>query len=428
MKLTIHRGTNQIGGCVTEIESNGYKIFIDFGEQLPGMEKIELPPIEGLTCGDVSKSALFISHYHSDHIGKIGDTVADLSIYVGETALEIYKCLETRRTYIRDNPEVAERHKKNVERAETIITFKALQKIIIGGITVTPLFVDHSAFDAYMFVIEAEGKRLLHTGDFRGHGFRSKELIPTLKRHAKNIDYIISEGSNVPRPDAIIQTEQELQKDFETQFRKNKYNFVLTSSSNIDRILALYHAAKKAKRCFVCDVSQAKILKIVSENYKEHTQFYNIDYDQTTNPAGRFFVFTREGFANFSQEGTLKSYLEKYGFCMLIRANKSFQPLLEEYSQSSETKMFYSMWEGYLDSTDAAFSESLYNFVKPYHFETKHTSGHAYVDTLHSVFDTIRPKSGIIPIHTEAPEKFQELFSNHTIIVLKDGDSINCNQ
>lgn len=38
MKLTIHRGTNQIGGCITEIESSGYKIFIDFGEQLPGTE------------------------------------------------------------------------------------------------------------------------------------------------------------------------------------------------------------------------------------------------------------------------------------------------------------------------------------------------------------------------------------------------------
>lgn len=59
MKLTIHRGTNQIGGCITEIESNGYKIFIDFGEQLPGTEIKELNPIDGLTCGDISKSALF---------------------------------------------------------------------------------------------------------------------------------------------------------------------------------------------------------------------------------------------------------------------------------------------------------------------------------------------------------------------------------
>ena len=80
MKITIHRGTNQIGGCVVEIESNGYKVFIDFGEQLPGTENTELPPIEGLTCGNVSKSALFITHYHGDHIGKICDTITELPI------------------------------------------------------------------------------------------------------------------------------------------------------------------------------------------------------------------------------------------------------------------------------------------------------------------------------------------------------------
>ena len=38
MKITIHRGTNQIGGCIAEIKSCGYKVFIDFGEQLPETE------------------------------------------------------------------------------------------------------------------------------------------------------------------------------------------------------------------------------------------------------------------------------------------------------------------------------------------------------------------------------------------------------
>jgi len=27
MKLTIHRGTNQIGSCITETESNGYNTY-----------------------------------------------------------------------------------------------------------------------------------------------------------------------------------------------------------------------------------------------------------------------------------------------------------------------------------------------------------------------------------------------------------------
>ncbi|GAB1431636.1 hypothetical protein MASR2M29_02610 [Spirochaetota bacterium] len=421
MRLTIHRGSNQIGGCITEIESNAYKIFIDFGEQLPGTEIKELNLIDGLTCGDVSKSALFITHYHGDHIGKICDTVVDLPIYVGKTALEIFNCLESRLSFIPD-PKESEKHKKIVERIKTIKTFKALQKIKIGGITVTPLFIDHSAFDAYMLIVEVDNKRILHTGDFRGHGFRRKGLIPTLKSYAKNIDYIISEGSNIQRPNATIQTEYELQKDFELQFKNNKYNFVLVSSTNIDRIFALYHASKNAKRCFVCDNYQTKILKIISENHKQYTNFYDIDFNQTTSPVGRFIVLKRRGRNPLSFNGKLKPYLEKNGFCMLIRANDAFKPILEEYSKSDKAKIYYSMWNGYLDSSKTAFNESLCVFLKPYKFDYKHTSGHADLKTLKAVFETVKPKSGIIPIHTEAPEMFQELFNEQTIILLKDGD------
>ena len=36
MKIVIHRGTNQIGGCLTEIISyRGTKILIDIGANLP---------------------------------------------------------------------------------------------------------------------------------------------------------------------------------------------------------------------------------------------------------------------------------------------------------------------------------------------------------------------------------------------------------
>lgn len=74
MKITIHRGTDQVGDCVTEYESNGWKLFVDYGEQLPGTSTVKkLLKIDGLTCGDASHSALLITHYHGDHVGKIAD-------------------------------------------------------------------------------------------------------------------------------------------------------------------------------------------------------------------------------------------------------------------------------------------------------------------------------------------------------------------
>lgn len=42
MNITIHRGANQIGGCITEISSDNCKLLIDFGSNLPGNQKAEL--------------------------------------------------------------------------------------------------------------------------------------------------------------------------------------------------------------------------------------------------------------------------------------------------------------------------------------------------------------------------------------------------
>ena len=38
MEVIIHKGTNQIGGCITEIRTNKTRIIIDFGEDLPSEE------------------------------------------------------------------------------------------------------------------------------------------------------------------------------------------------------------------------------------------------------------------------------------------------------------------------------------------------------------------------------------------------------
>ena len=64
MNIRIHRGTHQIGGCVTEYEYESWRLFVDYGEQLPGAPKTEKLQVEGLTYGDLSKSALLITHYH----------------------------------------------------------------------------------------------------------------------------------------------------------------------------------------------------------------------------------------------------------------------------------------------------------------------------------------------------------------------------
>ena len=110
---------------------------------------------------------------------------------------------------------------------------------------------------------------------------------------------------------------------------------------------------------------------------------------------------------------------------MLIRTNVAFKPLLEKYINLAETKIYYSMWDGYLDNSSQAFNETLYSFLEPYgDIKHLHTSGHTDLKTLREVFEIVKPKRGIIPIHTENPEKFQTLYDKQTIILLEDGETL----
>lgn len=61
----------------------------------------------------------------------------------------------------------------------------------------------------------------------------------------------MSEGTNVERSkDTKTKTERDVKDEFVDNFKENKYNVVYVSSTNIDRLFALYHAACEADRIF----------------------------------------------------------------------------------------------------------------------------------------------------------------------------------
>ena len=66
MQIKVYNG-NQIGGCLTIVESNkGTRICLDIGENLPSIDKKEIPNLElvGLTRKPRNIDAIFVSHYH----------------------------------------------------------------------------------------------------------------------------------------------------------------------------------------------------------------------------------------------------------------------------------------------------------------------------------------------------------------------------
>ena len=208
MTITIHRGTHQIGGCVTEYESEGWKLFVDYGEELQGGPKSGTLKVEGLTHGYLSKSALLITHYHGDHIGSVVDLPESLPIYMGGLGVKIQNLLSTQLSH-RDD-----RQAKLKERLDSFHTFKPNDVLNIGPFKITPINIDHSAFDAYAFKIEAEKMSIYHTGDFRTHGFRSGKFSKLMEKYVGNVDYIVSEGTNIRRITKGAEKESDLQKRF----------------------------------------------------------------------------------------------------------------------------------------------------------------------------------------------------------------------
>lgn len=412
MRITIHRGTEQIGGCVTEYEHNGWRLFVDYGEQLPGTAKSDKPlEIEGLTKGDLSKSALLITHYHSDHIGRIGELLPELPIYIGKVARDIQEYVSEHKRFV--DPEGL----AVVERLKCANTYVPGEAFKFGPFTIMPVTIDHSAFDAYAFKIEADGVLAFHTGDFRTHGFRSSKLPAVIEKYVGKVDYLVCEATNASRPDATAETEHDLQKRFEQAFRDNKYNIVYLSSTNIDRLFALYHAALKAGRPFYVDGYQRHIMDIVTQRdtlWGKSSLYKYGKYEPKT---------LQRDSDDFRIIPEFEKFLEEQGYVLIARASKRFDDFIAKMPGEPK-KRYLSSWSGCLDPDSEAYNPSLAASLSD-GFEYMHTSGHCDMASLESLIEMLSP-SAIIPIHTDNAQAFaKRLYDRWPVILLKDGESIN---
>lgn len=409
MKITIHRGTYQIGGCVTEYEHKGWKLFVDYGEQLPGSPKLKSLEIDGLTKGDISKSALLITHYHGDHIGCIRELPKELPLYIGKLGRDIQLALSEHLSYVDENQNMV------IERLNTSREFSPGQLFSIGPFNVMPVTIDHSAFDAYAFKIEADGVSIFHTGDFRTHGFRSKKLKKMLEQYVGKVDYVVCEGTNVSRPDATSCTEAELQKAFENALTQKIGHIVYLSSTNIDRLFSLYHAALRAGMPFFVDAYQKQVMDIVtkSDSLWSKSKLYRYgEYEPLT--------LFRKG-NDFTFNDKFVETIRDKGYVLIARANPRFDKLIRELP--GEKKNYLSMWQGYLDERKDAYNAALAKALEG-GYEYLHTSGHCDMTSMNNLFRLLHPKA-IIPIHTDNPDKFAELFCEECpVIRLHDGESI----
>lgn len=379
MKIHIHRGQNQIGGNIIEIATDKTKILLDVGLELNDNNEQPLPKIPGL-FDYAGYDAIFISHYHGDHVGLAYYTHKDIPIYIGKASYNIIQA--------------SDRYKKiNTITPKGFLSHK--QTIIIGDISVTPYLCDHSAFDSYMLLCEVDGETALYTGDFRSNGRKSFDVL--LNTLPKNVDTLLCEGTTLSRDNYVAVSEKELEEHAVDLFRKTTGSiFILQSSMNIDRIVTMYRAAKQSNRVFMEDVYMAGITTAAGKNIP-NPNFDDV-YAFITSPAKYNML------AKYKHKAG-KSFISKRPFVMCVRNSMlRYMKSLANKLSFENGILVYSVWNGYREMENMKFflSECEKLGLK---IVTLHTSGHADEKTIKRLIETVNPKT-LIPIHTENAERF----------------------
>ena len=426
MHLIIHRGTNEIGGSCVELSTGKSRILIDFGmplvndkkesfdskiltnKSLDDLKKLKiLPDIKGLYRGEEKAiDGILISHSHMDHYGFLKYVHPDIPIYMSEGA-----------KMLTEISNIFTPHKIGNINATVINKHK---KLSIGDFSISPYLVDHSAFDARAFLIEANGKKLFYSGDFRGHGRKSVLFKRMISNPPEDIDALLMEGSMIGRGNQAYKDENVVQSRIEKILKSsNNITFLFTSSQNIDRLVSAYKACIKTGHIFVIDIYTAYILDKLRKVSKGIPQFNwrNIKVKFLKNQADTLAkkVSTKLLYHyNRQKIDIFEINRKKNKILMLARDNSIFPKIIKGIDNPRGATVIYSMWGGYLNDRFRDFCAN-----KGLTIEQVHTSGHATVEDLEAFAKAISPKT-LIPIHTFEGKQYPEMFEN--VRILKDGE------
>jgi ribonuclease J len=403
VKVCIHRGSKEIGGSCVEIISGCKRIIVDLGLPLDAEsnDKKYLPHISGLDGNDDSLLAIIISHPHIDHFGLLAHISNKIPIIMGKAARSI---LTSASPFLPDTwPVPSDGLNLNSE-----IPFE------IGPFKITPFLIDHSGYDAYSLLIEADGKRLFYSGDFRAHGRKAQLTEELIVNPPKGIDVLMLEGSTLGRKEnhESFPSEKDIENSLAAEFRKAEgLTLVHTSSQNIDRIVSIFRACKKTGKTLVMDLYTAVILeatgneKLPQSDWPEIALYIpNSQRIQIKN--NKWFDLLKKHLGN-------RIFIEKLQEisinCVLLFRHIHMRDL-EKANLLKDAIYIYSQWEGYWERDS---NKSLREWLTKHNI-TKisiHTSGHASIDDLVRFAEAFKPKK-IVPIHTFMPEKYNELFNN----------------
>lgn len=415
MKITIHRGTNEIGGSCVEIADDKTRILIDIGEQLEPIDNIRRPRstpsilpsslVESLKASPPI-SAILISHAHRDHFGLLPLLPASIPVYMTkgcEVMLDIAQYFD----------QVSSIH-------QPIKTIEIRIPLNIGEIVIYPFLADHSAMDACSFLIMVDEKRIFYSGDIRAHG-RKKVLFEDLvTTPPPRIDYLILEGTLLNRKTVIKTDENYLEVEMTSLFQGENELFLINfSSQNFDRLVTVFRACLRSGRTLVIDPYTAAILESVHKIHDtipnwnwNNIKIYFAQNKHTTKLAENDHLFAFKGGKISLAE--IQHDRKKY----VIKLNYRIREKLKSEGMLTEAHLIWSQWDEYFKNEKPFWDQQN---ISPVYI---HTSGHAYPDDLLRLVTSMKPGC-ILPIHTTQKSEYTKVFSPFPVKVLQDGEVLD---
>jgi ribonuclease J len=368
MRVCIHRGTAEIGGTCVEIESQGKRLVLDAGLPLDSaVEAIELHPISGFESPDPLLLGIVISHPHQDHYGLAHRLPPETVFVIGKAAQSILEAAEV------FSP-------SGITLGANVIHMEHRKSVRLGPFTLTPYLVDHSAYDAYATLVEADGQRLFYSGDLRGHGRKFKLFNQLVADPPRNVDVLLMEGTTIGRANTEegFPTEVELELRLVDIFRETKgMPLVWCSGQNIDRLVTIFRACKRSGRQFIVDMYTAHVLRATGNARIPQASWNGMSVFLPYFQKRR--IIRRRAFDVSTSYKPWRIYPEELTEAA-PRSVMLFRPSMmrdvEGAGCLNGARLIYSMWAGYLEREE---NQPLFEWLSRHGvgLEQVHTSGHA---------------------------------------------------
>ncbi len=424
MRYTIHRGGHEIGGmCIEVAAGDGTRVLLDLGmpliapgggdfpwgtPQRPALELIAegiLTFVPGVFPHDPAApgvAAIVLTHSHLDHFGLAHHAHPGIPVYGSQGTVAL---LEVGRVFF-----------SQARLPGDLRCLPADETLRFGDLSLTAIAVDHSAPDSRALLLEADGERLLYTGDLRAHGrtgFRFENLLDD--ERVRGLDWLLVEGTTLGSSGGThgLRSEADVEEKLVELAEEGPGDLlaVIASGQNVDRLVSCYKAARRTGRLLVIDPYQAYVLMQLSPLSPNIPQFtweavrvsFAPHQVERLKAAGLMELARHMSAQGRVSSDELTQRPGRYLLC--ARGSRGVTRLLEKVG-ADHVVLAWSMWSGYWRRGKSPVRTWAERECLEAHFV--HSGGHAWPEDLKRLTSALSARH-MVWVHSDSEDAGAEL-------------------